>query len=148
MDALAPVVRALIGANMAPQAAIPWLSIAPVAESRSSYNGLLVFFFIASSAMLAAYVIHRLASDAIRRAPAWDCGFPDADPITQYSAESFSQPVRRVFGNFAFRAREHVEMPPPGDIRPARYDVELRRPCVGDPLCAADRRREQIWRAG
>jgi hydrogenase-4 component B len=125
MDALAPVVRALIGANMAPQAAIPWLSITPVAESRSSYNGLLVFFFIASSAMLAAYVIHRLASDAIRRAPAWDCGFPDADPITQYSAESFSQPVRRVFGNFAFRAREHVEMPPPGDIRPAHYDVEL-----------------------
>ena len=99
--------------------------IAPVAESRSSYNGLLVFLFIASSAMLAAYVIHHLASGAIRRAPAWDCGFPDADPITQYSAESFSQPVRRVFDNFAFRAREQVFMPPPGDLRPARYEVEL-----------------------
>ena len=25
--------------------------------------------------------IHRFASDAIRRAPAWDCGFPDASPL-------------------------------------------------------------------
>jgi hypothetical protein len=30
-----------------------------------------------------------------------------------------------VFGNFAFRAREHVDMPSPGDLRPAHYDVEL-----------------------
>ena len=58
-------------------------------------------------------------SCAIRRAPAWDCGFPDADPITQYSAESFAQPVRRVFSDFAFRVRERVDMPPPGDNSPA-----------------------------
>ena len=70
--------------------------------SRSSYNGLLVFLFIAVSASLAAVVIHRLASKAVRRAPAWDCGFPDADPATQYSAESFTQPIRRVFGGFVF----------------------------------------------
>ncbi|MGD0635939.1 MAG: hydrogenase 4 subunit B [Beijerinckiaceae bacterium] len=125
IDALTPVVRALIGANMISQSEIPWLSIAPIAESRSSYNGLLVFFFITSSALLAAYVIHRLASNVIRRAPAWDCGFPDASPVTQYSAESYAQPVRRVFGNFAFRAREHVEMPPPGDLRPSLLKVEL-----------------------
>jgi formate hydrogenlyase subunit 3/multisubunit Na+/H+ antiporter MnhD subunit len=125
IDALAPIVHAAIGTAMPSQSAIAWLSIAPIAESRSSYNGLLVFFFIVSSALLAAYAIHRFASAAIRRAPAWDCGFPEADPITQYSAESFSQPVRRVFGNFAFRARERVEMPPPGDLRPARFEVTL-----------------------
>ncbi len=125
IDALTPAVRDLTGANMVSQSALPWLSIAPVAESRSSYNGLLVFFFITSSALLAAYVIHRLASNAVRRAPAWDCGFPDASPLTQYSADSFSQPIRRVYGNFAFRARERVDMPPPGDLRPARLKVEL-----------------------
>ena len=124
IDALAPIVRALIGASMTSQKAIPWMSIAPIAESRSSYNGLLVFFFITSSALLAAYVIHRIASNAIRRAPAWDCGFPDASPNTQYTAESFAQPLRRVFSDFAFRARERVDMPPPGDLRPARLDVE------------------------
>ena len=30
-----------------------------------------------------------------------------------------------MFGNFAFRARERVEMPPPGDLRPARFEVTL-----------------------
>ena len=29
-------------------------------------------------------------------APAWDCGFPDANPATQYTAESFAEPIRRV----------------------------------------------------
>jgi NADH:ubiquinone oxidoreductase subunit 5 (subunit L)/multisubunit Na+/H+ antiporter MnhA subunit len=125
IDALTPVVRDLTGANLVSQSAIPWLSIAPVAESRSSYNGLLVFFFIAIAALAAAYAVHRLASRAIRRAPAWDCGFPDASPLTQYSPDSFSQPIRRVYGNFAFRAPEHLDMPPPGDLSPARFRVEL-----------------------
>lgn len=125
IDALAPIVQGLIGASMPPQTTISWMSIAPIAESRSSYNGLLVFFFIAVSALLAAFAVHRLASAAIRRAPAWDCGFPDAAPNTQYSAESFAQPIRRVFGNFTFRARERVDMPAPGDRRPARLEVDL-----------------------
>jgi hydrogenase-4 component B len=125
IDALAPVVHALTGAHMPVQTHIEWLSIVPIAESRSSYNGLLVFLFIASSALLAAGVIHRFASTRIRRAPAWDCGFPDASPATQYTADSFAQPVRRVFGGFAFRATEEVDMPMPGDGRPARLTVKL-----------------------
>ena len=36
------------------RAAIAWLSIVPVAESRSSYNGLLVFVFIAVSTLITA----------------------------------------------------------------------------------------------
>jgi hydrogenase-4 component B len=103
----------------------PWLSIVPIAESRSSYNGLLVFLFIAASASLAAVVIHRFASHALRRAPAWGCGFPDVTPAAQYTAVSFAQPIRRVFGTFAFRARETVEMPPPGATGPARLTVEM-----------------------
>jgi formate hydrogenlyase subunit 3/multisubunit Na+/H+ antiporter MnhD subunit len=125
IDALAPIVRGLLGASMAPQAEIGWFAIAPLAESRSSYDGLLVFLFIAISATLAAVIIHRLASDAFRVAPAWDCGFPDADPATQYTPESFAQPIRRVFDGFIFRARERVDMPAPGDMRPARYELRV-----------------------
>ena len=88
--------------------------------SRSSYNGILVFLFIAASASAAAAASIASRSNALRRAPAWDCGFPDPDPATQYTAESFGQPIRRVFGVFAFRARERVDMPAPGDVRPAR----------------------------
>ena len=46
--------------------------------------------------------------------------------MTQYSAGSFAQPIRRVFGTTVFRARETVEMPPPGDTSPARFHVEIR----------------------
>jgi formate hydrogenlyase subunit 3/multisubunit Na+/H+ antiporter MnhD subunit len=126
IDALAPVVERLVGARMPAQTAIPWLSIVPIADSRSSYNGLLVFVFITVSTLVAVEAIHRFASRALRRGPPWDCGFPDPSPATQYTADSFAQPIRRVFGTTAFAARERVEMPRPGDPSPARLTVTLR----------------------
>jgi formate hydrogenlyase subunit 3/multisubunit Na+/H+ antiporter MnhD subunit len=125
IDALSPVVRETVGARMAVQSSVGWLSIVPVAEARSSYNGLLVLVFIVVSAWMAAVAIHRFASRAVRRGPAWDCGFPDPRPITQYTASSFAQPIRRAFGAIVFSARETVEMPAPGDLRPARMTVRL-----------------------
>jgi formate hydrogenlyase subunit 3/multisubunit Na+/H+ antiporter MnhD subunit len=125
IDALAPVALDLTGARLPDQLGQPWLSIVPIAASRSSYDGLLVFVFIVVSAAGAAFAIHRLASRATRRAPAWDCGFPDPSPATQYTAGSFAQPIRRVYGA-VFAAAEHVEMPPPGEVRAARIEVSLR----------------------
>ncbi|NKJ08212.1 hydrogenase 4 subunit B [Rhizobium sp. SG741] len=124
IDGLAPVTLSVIGDRMPVQTDIAWLSIVPIAESRSSYNGLLVFLFTLFSASLTAYLIRRFASRALRRAPAWDCGFPEMSPATQYTAGSFAQPIRRVFGTLVFRVRESVDMPAPGDLRPARFAVE------------------------
>ncbi|MGB6654499.1 MAG: hydrogenase 4 subunit B [Xanthobacteraceae bacterium] len=126
IDALAPLADALAGARMPSQMGTQWLSIVPIAASRSSYDGLLVFLFMVISGTLAAFAIHRLASDRLRRAPAWDCGYPDASPATQYTAGSFAQPIRRVFGTVVFRASEQVEMPAPGSMQPARLVVGLR----------------------
>ena len=126
IDYIAPVVAELVGDRMPLQSELRWLTIVPVAESRSSYNGLLVFLFIASSAWLTAFAVHRLASQALRRSDPWDCGFPDAAPTTQYSASSFAQPLRRVFSNVGFTARETVDMPPPGSLRPAVFALELK----------------------
>jgi hydrogenase-4 component B len=114
----------ILGGRMPIQANEAWLSIVPIAESKSSYNGLLVMVFITLSASLAVYFIHRFASRALRRGPAWGCGFTDPAPAAQYSGVSFAQPIRRVFGS-VFEARDHVEMPPPGDVRPARLRIEL-----------------------
>jgi hydrogenase-4 component B len=125
IDALAPISAGLIGERMPVQIGAQWLSIVPIAASRSSYDGLLVFLFMTISGTLAATAIHRFASDRLRRAPAWDCGYPDASPATQYTAMSFAQPIRRVFGTTVFRAREFTQMPPPGDTRPARLSVEI-----------------------
>ena len=125
IDAIGPAVKTVLGIHMPVQASMPWLSIVPIAQSRSSYNGLLVFIFIALSAAMVASAIHILASRKTRRAPIWDCGFPDASPALQYSAGSFAEPIRRVFGTLLFRARTEVTMPPPGDMGPARLTVHL-----------------------
>ena len=128
IDALAPVTRLMVDGAMPVQAELPWLSIVPITEGRSSYNGLLVFLFMAVSGFGAAAFIHRFASRRLRRAPAWDCGFPVPDPTTQYSAGGFAQPFRRVFGATLFSARDEVTMPPPGDMRPARLVATLHDP--------------------
>jgi formate hydrogenlyase subunit 3/multisubunit Na+/H+ antiporter MnhD subunit len=126
IDALAPVAEALVDGRMPRQASIAWLSIVPIAETRSSYNGLLVLAFVVIVVCSLAAILARLTGQGVRRGPAWDCGFPDPSPATQYSAASFAQPIRRVFGTTVFRAREHVDMPMPGELRAARVTVDLR----------------------
>jgi hydrogenase-4 component B len=146
IDAISPVTLAVLGDRLPAQTPMPWLSIMPMAESGSSYNGLLVLIFVTTSALLAVVVIHRFASQALRRAPAWGCGFSDPTPAAQYSGASFAQPLRRVFG-MVFAARERVVLPAPGDIRPARFTLELNdqiwdtlyAPIVGAVGFAADR---------
>ena len=125
MDALAPVLKLLIGTRLAVQSSEPWLRIVPIDPARSAYDGAVVLCMIVIAGTATALIVRRFASHALRRAPAWDCGFPDASPATQYTAGSFAQPVRRVFGSVVFRAREHVAMPAPGDTGPARLEVEL-----------------------
>jgi formate hydrogenlyase subunit 3/multisubunit Na+/H+ antiporter MnhD subunit len=125
IDALAPVVMALTGDQMPKQSVIAWLSIVPVAESRSSYNGLIIFAFLAVAATLTAAVIHRFATRATRRSAIWDCGYPDPSPASQYTSSSFAMPIRRVLGSSVFHVEERVDMPEPGDSRPARFQVRV-----------------------
>ncbi|MDK9697195.1 MAG: hydrogenase 4 subunit B [Siculibacillus sp.] len=123
IDAASSVAIQLVGHDMPPQPLFPSLSIVPVSEGRSSYSGMLVFIFILISSGLVIWAIHRFASKTIRRGPAWDCGFPDASPATQYTADSFAMPIRRVFGPVAFGSYIERWMPPPGDPSPARLKV-------------------------
>ena len=126
VDVLSPVANTLVGGVLPRQAEIAWLSLVPIAESRSSYNGLLIFAFVALSASLAVFFIHSFASRAVRRGPAWGCGLPSLSADMQYSGDSFAQPIRRVFGQLAFRAHEEIDMPAPGDMRAARLTVTMR----------------------
>ena len=141
IDGLASVVSLLTGgAHLPAQRTQPWLTLVPVAAVRGTYNGLLVLLFIAFSALLSAWLVHRFASNAARRGAAWDCGFPESNPAAQYTAGSFAQPIRRVFGSVVFQAQEQVDIPPPGDQRPARLHVRLHDPAwdyLYTPLAAA-----------
>ncbi len=126
IDTLAPAVRSLVGEGAAVQALQSYLSVVPVAGSRNTYSGFLIFVFTVVAAVLTALLVHALAGRRLRRSAAWDCGFPDSGSQLQYSASSFAQPIRRVFGTMIFRARETVSMPPPGDLAPARFAVTWR----------------------
>jgi hypothetical protein len=128
IDALAPAVQQLVGARMPAQTGEAWLTIVPIDAARSSYNGLLVLVFIAVSAGVCVLAIHQFASRQVRRAPAWDCGTPDASPTTQYTGASFAQPIRRIFGAPLLGVREVLDMPAPGDLRAARLQVIERDP--------------------
>jgi hypothetical protein len=70
--------------------------------------------------------VHWISNRRVRRGPAWDCGYPEPSPAAQYSASSFSQPLRRVYGRISFGAVETVDMPAPGDMRPAVLAVHLK----------------------
>ena len=82
-------------------------------------------------------VLRRWAALGHRRGPAWACGFasapawlPFGDPLTQYGGASFAQPLRRALGTSLLAARESVDMPQPGETRPASLSVSLRDPAL------------------
>ena len=128
IDALSSVTAMLTGGMMPHQALLPWLSIVPIAESRSSYNGLIILTFLVVSGSLTAMIIHRFASQATRPSAIWDCGFPLDAPQTQYGSASFSMPIRRVFGTVVFDVHERVDMPRPGEIRAGHFGLRILDP--------------------
>jgi hydrogenase-4 component B len=108
-----------------PAGAVGWFFLSPLGAGGAAYAGIVVFLVLLGIALGTRLLLGRTWPERRRRAAAWDCGFPDANPATQYTASSFSQPLRRVFGTTFFLARETVDMPPPGDSRPARLEVRM-----------------------
>jgi hydrogenase-4 component B len=125
-EAISGLVYGLTGGAMSASATAPTpFSLIAFDEERSIYDATIIALFVAIASITTLLVVHRLSERRTRRGPAWDCGFPDPAPATQYTASSFAQPLRRVYGAVAFSARESVTMPPPGDARPARLDVAI-----------------------
>jgi len=96
-----------------------WLVLAPIATDRSSYSPLIVLAVIVGVVLVTMNVVRRFWHGRMRRAPAWDCGFPLQTPRMQDTAEGFGQPIRQVFEPF-FRMER--ELPSPFDSKP-RYFV-------------------------
>jgi formate hydrogenlyase subunit 3/multisubunit Na+/H+ antiporter MnhD subunit len=123
---LAPVLADLVGSGLPGAGSGPTpLSLVAFDPERSVYDAPVIALFVAIASLTTLLVVHRLSARRTRRGPAWDCGFPDPSPLTQYTASSFAQPLRRVYGAATFAARETVVMPAPGDIRPASFSVVL-----------------------
>jgi formate hydrogenlyase subunit 3/multisubunit Na+/H+ antiporter MnhD subunit len=123
---LAPLVDTLSGGGLpAPGTGPTPFSLVAFDSARSVYDAAVIALFVAIASLVTLVVVHRLSERQTRRGPAWDCGFPDPSPATQYTASSFAQPLRRVYGTVAFAARETVTMPPPGGRGAARLQVRL-----------------------
>ena len=126
LDFLRPRVSALLPNVTTPLQHSDWLMLRPQEADGSSYSGLIILGAIAFMTSVLVLCIHQFASNRASRGDIWDCGFPCAQTNTQYTASSFAQPIRRIFGTVLFSAKESINMPEPGDLRAAQFKVHLR----------------------
>jgi hypothetical protein len=111
----------LVGSAISRTGESNFLFLAPIATDRSSYSPLVVLAVILGILLIAVKTVHRVWHGRVRRAPAWDCGFPLQTPRMQDTAEGFGQPIRQVFEPF-FSMERHL--PTPFDAKP-RYEVRV-----------------------
>jgi len=124
-EALNGVVQPLTGIHFAVSADLGWPWLSPVSATRGSYSGTVLVMVGLGMVALTVFAVHRLGTTALRRSDAWDCGHREDIPQSQYTGQSFAQPLRRVFAETLFAAREEVEMPEPGDLGPASLKVTV-----------------------
>jgi hydrogenase-4 component B len=102
----------LVGDTIASSASgLGWMWLTPIAPERASYSAPIAFFGILA-VVFVVYVLLHARPSAIHRAPIWDCGFEKLTKRMQYTATSFSMPLRRIFG-FLFSIKEQVRQFPP-----------------------------------
>lgn len=122
------VSRALLGTGVYSDAAGAvlrtngWLLLAPIDAERASYAPLVFLLTIVAIVWVTVFFVHRYWHGRVRRADAWDCGFPLQTSRMQDTAEGFSQPLRQIFEPFYRMTRE---LPTSFDKSP-RYSVVVR----------------------
>ncbi|RQW78121.1 MAG: hydrogenase 4 subunit B [Geobacter sp.] len=117
-----PLAQQMTGGRLAASAgARGWMWLTPIAAQRASYSGFNVFIGIMAVVLIAWLLLHRTKA-AVHRVPIWDCGFEKINPRMQYTATSFSMPIRRIFG-FLFKIREETHAVQP--VRHTAYPEKL-----------------------
>ncbi len=126
------------------------LVVAPAADA-PGYAAPAIAVLLGLAAIAVAWAMRRWAVPGMRRGPAWDCGFgapppwlPFGDPATQYGGASFGQPLRRSLGAGLLAAREAVDMPEPGETRPAQLTVTLHDPAEAGLFAPAAALRDRL----
>jgi hypothetical protein len=114
-----PVTNTLLHQVVRPSPSRWW--IAPIAPAQASYSGLLLLVGIAGVLGITFVVVRVLWHGRVRRAAAWDCGYPWQTARMQDTAEGFGQPIRHMFGPFFYMERD---LPSPSDSAP-RYWIHV-----------------------
>jgi len=122
-----PITKFLVGDTISSSAAgFGWMWLTPIAHDRASYSAPVVFVVILAVVAITYLLLHSRAG-TIRRGPLWGCGFEGITSRMQYTAMSFSMPLRRIFG-FLFSIKEKVHHLPPTthSAFPGRLQYHLR----------------------
>ena len=107
-----PIAGALVDGTISSSATgLGWMWLTPIAAERASYSAPIAFLGILAVVIITYLLLHARPG-AIHRGPIWDCGFEKLTNRMQYTATSFSMPLRRIFG-FLFHIKEHVRQLPP-----------------------------------
>jgi hydrogenase-4 component B len=129
IDAMANVTRSLTGQVLPAATAKGWLWLTPISADTASYSAPLVFVGMLL-ALLAWAVVNFILRPAGRvvtvRSDAWDCGFGPLSARMQYTATSFSMPIRRIFAPLwpgQDEAERDARSRPGSDARQTRYQV-------------------------
>jgi formate hydrogenlyase subunit 3/multisubunit Na+/H+ antiporter MnhD subunit len=105
------IAEQFVGTSISSSAtAFGWLWLTPISSERASYSAITVFLGILG-VVVAAYLLLHVRPGAIKRVPIWDCGFGKLNARMQYTATSFSMPIRRIFG-YLFIIKEEVSLTP------------------------------------
>jgi hydrogenase-4 component B len=115
------VPRQVLGGGLPQAGASGWLWLTPVSPQTASYSGPLVVLMLAGIGLTAFWGLNHLWAKGaavrwVHRGDAWDCGFAPPSPRMQYTATSFAQPIRRVFG-LIFQIEESVTTQEDGSTR-------------------------------
>jgi len=106
----------------------PWLSIAPIAEIAAPITAC----WCSCSSSPRERWRHPSSTGSpptrLRRAPAWDCGFPDLQPGDAIHRRKLQPTDPARVRRLCLPRRERLDMPAPGETRPAVHQLVLRDP--------------------
>ena len=126
VESLDPIAQSLVGATLGPtMRSSGLLFLTAVAPERASYSPLIFLLVIVGVVVLTFLLVRRFYHGRLRRAPAWDCGFPGLNARMQDTAEGYGQPIKQIFEPFFKLERHH---PSPFDTQPqyrSRFEDRL-----------------------
>jgi NADH:ubiquinone oxidoreductase subunit 5 (subunit L)/multisubunit Na+/H+ antiporter MnhA subunit len=100
-------------------AGVLWL--VPSTQAHASYGPLVFLVVITLVVFLTYFAVRWAFHGRVRRAPPWDCGFPEQNARMQDTSDGFGQSIRQIFAPIF---RLHRRIPRPDDPQP-RFEVRV-----------------------
>jgi NADH:ubiquinone oxidoreductase subunit 5 (subunit L)/multisubunit Na+/H+ antiporter MnhA subunit len=125
LEQLNGVAHSLTGASLPEDAlASGWLWLSPTGTTQASYSPVVFLLVIAAVFGLTFLLVRWIYHGRLRRAPPWDCGYPEQTARMEDTADGFGQPIRHIFAPIFLI---HRDIPRPDDPQPVfRQEVEDR----------------------